>query len=279
MKKSRSNFWTLPILGIVALSVRADPPPAPEGFQWLENPAYTDEFNGTALDTGKWYDHHPRWKGRPPAMFMPENVSVGGGYLRLSNGMLPEKKEAFTMGGAAVVSKKVEAFYGYYECRMKASSISMSSTFWMSHRGKDIPGIGRVAQELDIQETIGGAKKNKAFRTRMNSNTHVWHNQESTSAGNHAEITPASDEAFHVYGCWWENATTVHFYWNGKHVGTVHPSTRYSETPFDSPMHINMVTETYNWETPPTPEEINDPSINTTLIDWVRAYTLVPVDQ
>ncbi|MDF7807180.1 family 16 glycosylhydrolase [Pontiellaceae bacterium B12219] len=244
----------------------------------MENSAYTDEFNGNELDSEKWYDHHPRWKGRPPAKFMPENVSMKDGFLRLTNGMLPETQGDFTMGGAAVVSKTAEAFYGYYECRMKASSISMSSTFWMSNRGKEIPGIGRISQELDIQETIGGAKKNKRFRTRMNSNTHVWHNQESISEGNHAELSPATDEAFHVYGCWWENATTVHFYCNGKYVGTVHPSTRYSATPFDSPMHINMVTETYNWETPPTPEEINDPAINTTLIDWVRAYTLVPAE-
>lgn len=108
-----------------------------------------------------------------------------------------------TLGGAAEVSKKTEAFYGYYECRMKASGISMSSTFWMSNRGKNIPGVGRISQELDIKETIGGSKKQ--FRTRMNS-----------------------------------------------------------------------VTETYNWEIPPTPDEISNTAINTTLIDWIRAYTLIP---
>ena len=62
-------------------------------------------------------------------------------------------------------------------------------------------------------------------------------------------------------------------------VGSVRFDTALIPHPFEHPMHINMVTETYNWETPPTPEEVNDPSRNTTLIDWVRAYTLKPADQ
>lgn len=251
----------------LGMATFAAPPPAPEGFEWVANPDYTDEFNGNKLDEQKWYDHHPRWRGRPPAKFMPGNVSVKGGNLRLTNGMLPKPQGPFTMGGAAVISKKTGAFYGYYECRMKASSISMSSTFWLSHRGD---------QELDIQETVGGSKNNPNFRNRMNSNTHVWQSGKSVAAGNHVDLSKATDEVFHTYACWWENATTVHFYCNDEHVGTVHPSTHLSETPFDEPMHVNMVTETYDWETPPTPKEISNPKINTTLIDWVRAYTLQP---
>lgn len=266
------------IFAVITSSAIAAPPEPPKGFKWEVNDVFTDEFDGNTLDAEKWHDYHPRWRGRPPAKFMPENVSVKGGHLRLTNGMLDEPQGNFTIGGGAVVSKSEEAFYGYYECRMKASSISMSSTFWMSNRGRHVPGVGRVSLELDIQETVGGTKRNTKYRERMNSNTHVWHNGDSTAIGNQAPLSPPTDEAFHTYACWWENATTVHFYLNDEHVGTVNPSTRHSETPFDQPMHINMVTETYDWETPPTPEEVNNPEINTTLIDWVRAYTLEPAD-
>lgn len=258
------------------LHAEGAPPPPPDGYEWNTNPSFSDEFNGTELDGKKWYNHHPRWRGRAPAMFVSENVSVQDGNLRLTNGMLDHPHGDFTIGGAAVVSKSKEALYGYYECRMKASSISMSSTFWLSGGSKHIPDVGRVGQELDIQETVGGTKNNQKFRNAMNSNTHVWHNGESNSKGNHAALSPPTDETFHTYGCWWENASTVHFYCNDQHVGTVTPSTIYAETPFDHPMQLNMVTETYDWETPPTPEEVNNQAINTTLIDWVRAYTLEP---
>ncbi|VGO17444.1 Beta-porphyranase B [Pontiella desulfatans] len=282
MNKSLSSLWKIPILGTFALTAWGEPPPAPEGFRWEVNQDYTDEFDGNALDSEKWHDHHPRWRGRPPARFMPENVSVGGGYLRQTNGMLDEpiseRGQEFTIGGAAVVSRKIGAFYGYYECRLKASNISMSSTFWMSNRGHHYEGIGNVSQELDILETVGGSKKNPRFATHMNSNTHVWHNRESRAKGNKAALPGKSYEDFNVYGAWWVDANRVRFYLNNEFVGEVEFDTSLIPHPFEHPMHINMVTETYDWETPPTPEEVNDPSRNTTLIDWIRAYTLVPSD-
>ena len=273
----------LPSLGIIlAGAALAVPPPAPEGFKWVLNEDFTDEFEGDALDTKKWYDRHPRWPGRPPAKFMPENVSVKDGMLQLSNGTLEKPitvgRRYFTLGGAAVVSKKTEAFYGYYECRLKASSISMSSTFWMSHSAHYYPKIGKVSQELDILETVGGAKDNKQFAYYMNSNTHVWHGGDSDQVGNKAKLPTRSDKEFYVYGCWWEDASKCHFYLNNEHVGTVEFDTTLMKEPFRHPMHINMVTETYDWETPPSPEEINNPEINTTYIDWVRSYVLVPTD-
>lgn len=285
MYKTISNLWKLPTLGMLLTgSALADPPPAPKGYKWVVNEDFTDEFQGDSLDTEKWHDHHPRWRGRPPAKFMPENVSVKDGMLHLTNGTLDEPIEVrgqkFTLGGAAVVSRKTEAYFGYYECRLKASNISMSSTFWMSNPGQHYPGIGKVSQELDILETVGGSKRNDKFARYMNSNTHVWHQGTSKGRahGNKAQLPTKSDEDFYIYGCWWEDATKCHFYLNDKHVGTVEFDTTLTEEAFRHPMHINMVTETYDWEDPPTPEEINDPSRNTTYIDWVRSYVLVPSD-
>lgn len=214
---------------------------------------------------------------------MPANVSVKDGMLHLTNGTLDEpinvRNQQYTLGGAAVVSKKTEAYFGYYECRLRASNISMSSTFWMSNSGRSYPGVdGKVSQELDILETVGGSKRNDKFAQYMNSNTHVWNGGDSDQIGNKAKLPTKSNEAFYVYGCWWEDASKCHFYLNNTHVGTVEFDTTLTEEPFRHPMHINMVTETYDWEDPPTPEEINDPSRNTTYIDWVRSYVLVPSD-
>lgn len=265
---------------LVAMNAFTAPPEPPPGFKWEVNSDYSDEFNGYKLDHKKWYNYHPRWEGRAPARFMPHNVSVRNGYLRLNNNILKtpihSRRSTFTIGGAAVVSKKTSAHFGYYECRLKASSTSMSSTFWFSGPARYFPGIGKVSQELDVLETIGKPKNNPSFATHMNSNTHVWHSGKSRSAGNKAPLPTSSDQAFYTYGAWWVDANTVHFYLNDKPVGTVQFDTSLLEAPFQYPMHLNMVTETYDWEKPPTAEELEGEN-TVTLIDWVRAYTLESV--
>lgn len=267
-------------VGILSSAVAVGgPPPAPEGYVWVPNAKFTDEFNGDRLDASKWHDHHPRWKGRPPARFVPANVSVKDGLLRLRNSVLEPADGKFTIAGAAVVSKSTEAFYGYYEVRMKASKISMSSTFWMSNPTKTEADGSRTSLEIDIQEAVGRGKRQPKRRHFMKSNTHYFRSKggEKTNRSTPGDcpISPPADEAFHVYGAWWVDANTVRFYHNGDHKFTLRPSTEFSETPFDRAMHLNMVTETYDWETPPTPAELADESRTTTCYDWVRAYTLV----
>jgi len=78
-----------------------------------------------------------------------------------------------------------------------------------------------------------------------------------------------------VYGAWWVDANTVRFYHDNEYQFTLRPSTAFDKTPLDRPMHLNLVTETYDRETPPTPAELADDSRNTTYYDWIRAYTLV----
>jgi hypothetical protein len=58
---------------------------------------------------------------------------------------------------------------------------------------------------------------------------------------------------------------------------TIEFETTHHPTPFDRPMHMNLVTETYDWEDPPTPEELANDRKNTTHYDWVCAWKLVPV--
>jgi len=265
---------------VLVTSARAHgPPPAPAGYVWVVNKAFSDEFDGDRLDKAKWHDHHPYWKGRPPAKFVPGAVSVANGMLRITNGPLGSPDGKFTIAGGAVVSRSAQALYGYYEARMKASRISMSSTFWLTNRPKLEADGARTKQELDINEAVGEGKKHPGRKHFMKSNTHYFH----TKGGKRADkavrgqcrISPPAGEAFHTYGAWWVDANTIRFYHNGKHKFTIRPSTHYDKTPFDRPMYMNLVTETYDWETPPTPEELRDSSRNTTYYDWVRSYTLV----
>ena len=164
-----------PLIFIIALGsmllcrLTAVPPVAPEGFRWVLQPEYSDEFDGTQLDEEKWHNYYPGWEGRAPAKFVPEALSVKNGLLRIQSGVLKNPDRDYTMYGGAVVSKKSEALYGYYECSAKASRINMSTTFWMSNgkepylRTEDVTDDS-YSQELDIQEAIGGSKEHPGFR-------------------------------------------------------------------------------------------------------------------
>jgi hypothetical protein len=277
-KRMTARFVLTASLLVLGSRVGADPPPPPSGYHWVRNPQFTDEFNDTTLDAAKWYDHHPRWEGRPPAKFMPQSVSVKDGLLQIKNRVLTPPQGKFTIAGGAVVSRSSDAHFGYYEVRMKASGISMSSTFWFSNEPQRY-GNRFISQELDVQEAVGGGKKQPQRRNYMKSNTHVWVREDgkrfSKAVPGDAKISPPADEAFHVYGAWWVDANTIHFYHNDEFEFTLRPNTDYHPTPFDRPMHLNLVTETYDWEIPPTPEELADDSRNTTYYDWVRGYVLV----
>ncbi|MEO0470617.1 MAG: family 16 glycosylhydrolase [Bacteroidota bacterium] len=280
------------ILLIVLLfhaDVPAQLPSPPEGMQWELQVDYSDEFNGLNLDSTKWMNHHPYWVGRPPAIFLPSQVSVQNGYLQIQNKKLEQdsiyidrKGDSLTysIAGGAVVSKMQNAWYGYYSCRMKASRVSMSSTFWMKNR--PFGECSKSVTELDIIEAIGGAKTYPDFATHMKSNTHIFsypcEGEKTTfSEGNNAPIGGHVADDFHTYGAWWKNPNEILFYIDGVYQFTIHPAQDISETPFDRPMWINMVTETYFWEIPPTAEELADHSRNTTYYDWVRSYQLVPI--
>jgi len=280
------------LLTFLCTSVSAQiAPEPPVGTRWIVNNDFTDEFNGEELDTDKWYDFHPRWKGRQPAIFLPRQVSVAGGNMVIKNVKLDQDTTVvffdgstgtYSIGGGAVVSRKIEAYHGYYEVRMKASDISMSTTFWMSNPGTngDCPNY---SLELDIIETIGGAKNFPNFATKMKSNTHYFQTacdgtRRDFAQGGEGPIGGDSSDDFHTYGCWWEDENNMTFYIDGQESHTIRANTGGEVMPFNRPMHINMVTETYDWEQAPTDAELADDSRNTSYYDYIHSFEMLEVD-
>ena len=197
----------------------------------------------------------------------------------------------FTIAGGAVSSINEDAYFGYYECRFKAAKTTMSTTFWLSSRRAydgPKPGKDRYTLELDIQECIGreGNFKGSYFASGMNSNTHFWYTDEEgekhdlRSEKASFESDKLASEDFNVYGGWWRDESTVSFYFNDGEPKTIKFNDSIKEKPFDQPMGLNMVSETYPfpWIELPNDEELADPEKNTCYYDWVRVYTLVDVD-
>lgn len=286
------------ILGAFLSVLHADPPEPPLGKRWVLNPDFSDEFNGTELDSSKWLDHHPTWRGRPPGLFMPSQVSVKDGCLQIRGEKMKEPKiiksyggEAeYTMACGAVVSKKA-AFLGYYECRAKAAATTMSTTFWFStgKNAKGPNGNDRYGLEWDIHECIGrgGEFQGDDFAYGMNSNSHYWYTDPSGKRHDHRapkvsfpNEKPASAK-FHVYGGWWRDETSTSYYYNNGEPKHQTFYNKISPKPFDRPMFMRLVSETYPfpWIELPNDEELADPTKNVAYYDWVRGYKLVDADK
>jgi hypothetical protein len=244
-------------------------PEPPPGFKWASIPELTDEFDGEVLDSGKWQDYHPYWEGRAPSQFDPRNVWVKNGvlYLRsttyiadLSEVALPAKD--IWVGSACVSSIEPTAFYGYYETRMKASRLSMTSSFWF--QGK--------YSEIDVVEQLGAPKDEPYRSTLMLMNTHYypdgWELDKRTPVS-HSMDTAAADD-YHVYGVWWKNAQDIWFYHNGEKVAEIETGGA-----FEEPMFMFFDTEVFIWEGLPDIASLKDPEMNIMSVDWVRSWRLV----
>lgn len=271
-------------------SIPLPPAPAPAGYKWVLNDEYSDEFNGAELDKTKWNDHFPGWQGRVPGLFVPEAISVDDGYLQIRSHVLDEPRGEngeWWIGCGAVQSKEEGAFYGYYETRVKASSVATSTTFWLKNKWQNNERPFK-STELDIQECIGNAQTWPGFAHQFRINTHIEYIPETPLAnredrphfkkGDSHNIGSNVDADFHTYGCWWADPKTVLFYLDGELVMTIDPTNEIDDRPFDRKMFLNMVCEIYDWEVTPTREELADNSKNTTYYDWVRSWKLVKAE-
>lgn len=277
--------------------LQAQPPEPPLGQRWVLNEAYSDEFNGTQLDTSKWYDHHPTWDGRPPGLFLPSTVKVENGYMSITGAKMDRdtivRGRTYNIACGAVVSKAREAWFGYYECRFKAAATTMSTTFWFSSRDRfngPEDCDDDYSQEWDVQECVGreGDFDGKYFASGMHANSHFWYTDCEGERHDYRarqvlfESDELASENFNTYGGWWKNEYEASYYYNNKPEEKSHTFyTEIMKKPFNHPMGMNLVSETYPfpWISLPTDEELADPDKNTCYYDWVRAYTLVDVDE
>lgn len=274
-------------------ALEAKPPKPTKGYRWVLNVQFSDEFDGNQLDPSKWQNtYNGGWLGRAPAWFNPEAVWLEDGLLKIRSGVLPKPKGRngeYTMYGGAVSSITRDAHFGYYECKAKASQIAMSTTFWMANDKEPFKGTkaknDSYSQELDIQECIGGGTVHAKFKNGMNCNTHYRYikpgarKEEFISKGSGTTLRSNVFDEFHIYAAWWKNANEVMFYANDELFDTVLVRTDISDKPFDRPMQINMVTETYDWQPAPNAEDLENMDINTAYYEWVRSYKLIPINQ
>ncbi len=257
----------------------------PDNMQWVKVEAMSDEFD--AWDGDKWENSFWNYGGTPVWM-REENSFVEDGKLCIKATLNNDPNWFQT---ARVHSKTQISYPMYTECSMKTAKISAFNTFWMNN------GDAEDRDEIDIVESNANPipdcrdQSNKPanfpwtpwdFPTQMNSQYFIAKNSiVENRHGNYdtrmlSDANPNKgktwDEDYHVVGVWWKDKRNMQFYLNGELAGKVTSSqdfTRTLELIFDL-----WTAEQCNIGGLPQKEELNDDSINTMRVDWVRTWKL-----
>ena len=237
--------------------------------KWKRFAPLSDAFDRGRLDARRWYDHNPNWYGRAPALFLPENVEVADGELRLTMrhapGMSPVthyRDSVYDTFTSASVVGKTMVLYGYFEIEAQAMASAGSSAWWFASKLKD--GRDRVSRtEIDVFELGGRAA---GHERQFHMNAHVFETPEGGkdkfNRGGTWDAPFAFAESFHVFGLEW-NPDEIVWYVDGV------PVRRMPNTHWHTPLRMIFDSETMgNWLGLPDPADL--PSVF--RVRYVRAW-------
>lgn len=191
------------------------PTGVPEASHWIYNASLSDEFEGSTLDSSKWYNYNPTWKGRQPSLFRKENVRLEDGKLILSGRRenvehAPEGYHTFT---SAAVQSKYKVLYGYFEIKCKAMNSALSSAFWLYVQDSI------KQEEIDIFEICGRHDENPDYPHTYFATSHYIikpHNLQISDHVAHKDERPWASRFF-VAGLKWTREELV-WYVDGKEI-------------------------------------------------------------
>lgn len=241
---------------------------------WILNNDISDEFEGPALDTAKWFiegqnNNYYIWKGRAPSQFVPHNVIVEDGKLKLRTQWEPEypfANEEYAdgnMGAAAygvyegkplpvttagVITKK-RFLNGYMEVKSKVGDAAITGAFW---------ALG-YEQELDVYELMGNPKNHGNIKADSYLATgHDWSPpaKRPTNVFQYTKDLPyrTADE-FHVYGAEW-GKDYLKLFIDGELVHQFTQNDVGLDWVLNNPMEIWLDSEIFKWLGLPHKEEL-----------------------
>jgi len=229
-------------------------PPAPAGKRWQL--AWSDEFNGTAIDPSKW-EILGDWKRRDGYWVKADAYLDGKGHLVLRT---RKDGDRFT-SGAVRTQGKFEHRFGYWECRCKfPEQEGHWPAFWLFSR----PGVtkvgdgGRDGTEIDIAEM--------PWRTDHVQHALHWdgYGKHHRSAGKRAEVKGVR-KGFHTFGLHWTSDEYV-FYVDGAETWRTRAGGVSQVKAF-----VKLTEEIGKWGGDIRKADLPD----TFLVDYVRVFDLV----
>lgn len=247
---------------IASPALNATPPP---GYK-LE---WSDEFDGTKLDTTKWVHWGPG--KRRSAINVPEAVTVRDGVLTITT--YTENGKHYT--GMVSTDKLFERRYGYWEARIKwADAPGTFSAFWTWTwtMGKPVGDVANAGVEIDFVEhrAFGPQMKNIAdmacFTIHYDGYDKKYHKRKS-----HVSPPLGLGEGFHLYGCKWTE-DSYSFYLDDKLIWTENDPKTISKKP--QFMILSTEIGAPNWTAPVPKEGYGDHASSKVkmIVDYARWY-------
>ncbi|MEZ0393158.1 MAG: DNRLRE domain-containing protein [Pseudobdellovibrionaceae bacterium] len=191
------------------LTAHAGPP---AGYQWVQT--FSDDFNGTALDTSKWTNVNNDKANR----YNTANVSFANGYMT----MRTTKNASGLLQGARIDTRflednrsKFSQLYGYFETRAEVNNSYVA--LWLHH----YPGMFRVDKtghdgtEIDVMETMYYGRE--SFSNNLHYDNYAEPAHEHRGSPEHS--APGLRTGFHTFGLEWD-PQYLKFYYDGKLVWT-----------------------------------------------------------
>ena len=269
---------------------------------WRQSAKLSDEFDGAALDRGKWDDwcrtFQGRMENRQPLdscasgfMFSPENVKVDRGELVLTARKINAAEKTrrneylcYAPYSTAIVRSRERGAYGYFEIRAKTMKACVSNAFWLYDPHSGEPGVkfraGDVSEEIDIFEVTGRpdhlGKVEDCSRTYFNT-LHLYCTPYLEGVVNRTKIEPKDRagstkvdfdfcDGYHVYGFLWTPERLV-WYLDGKITRE-----RVNDL-YHRPLHVVFDAEVFtDWFGTPDPADLPAEF----RIDYVRVWECPP---
>jgi beta-glucanase (GH16 family) len=205
---------TIPALAATAALLGAEPAmsedPAPEPPLPGYTLAWHDEFEGKALDPGKWSPWRPG--PRRDAINTPEAVTLDGdGRLVITTTRVREEDGSigYRTGGVWTPETCLTR-YGYFEARIKVQGeVGFWSAFWLQSpvMGQHIGDPARGGVEIDVIEYLCNG-------TNLNRAKHAIHwdgYAEDHKVDHHESERPDTHVGFHTYALEWTPDELVFF--------------------------------------------------------------------
>lgn len=201
-----------------ASSVQAQPPQR-AGYDL----AWSDEFDGNSLDTSRWTATNTNIPTNNSLQdYLPEQVSVSGGSLRILSENLPSRGLPYRSG---LVETKNFQMYGRWDIRAKLpTSRGMWPAIWLL--SDEVAAPWPSEGEIDIMENRGDSPNltSSAFHYGINDGTNFEHNfrfAEQTAVHDSSSVN--YHDSFHTYSVEWD-PTQIRFYVDDVHHYTIRDS-------------------------------------------------------
>jgi hypothetical protein len=213
------------------------PPVMPTPSVSYNTLVWSDEFNGTSVDTSNWTFETGvgmnGWGNQELEYYRTENATVSGGML-----LIQAKKENYR--GSSYTSARLktggkrEFMYGRFEARVKLPyGQGIWPAFWTL--GHDIGTVGWPASgEIDILEMVGGGSGGDSSELRDDTIVSSVHYQQSSGHMNKGNVftlnTGIFNNDFHIVSMVWD-ANYIYYFLDGVQYGAqeITSADRYDE--------------------------------------------------